>query len=442
MEASIELVGLRKQYGRRTAVDSLDLAVEAGAVFGLIGPNGAGKTTTLRMILDIIRPTSGTIRVFGEDPRGAGPALRRRIGFVPGELRLDGRATGRRTLDFYASVSGGVRPGAIDDLADRLDLDLNSRVHALSKGNRQKLGIVQAFMHEPPLLVLDEPTSGLDPLVQREFLRMVGEARERGQTVLLSSHVLSEIQQAADRVAVLNRGRIVAEGRVDALRLGTIRRIRAGIGGVGEDALAAQLTAVPQITEFEVREIEGNARVTATIEGDIDPVVKLIAAHRVLDLAVEEPDLAHGIGRVRYAAESAAAVLVRLLWLGVFAAAVVALLDDPAALDIDPVRIVDATAVLVGLTMLSGSSALFVGAASGRRSWGIAAGAGVAVAGYAFNAIANQAEGAEWLRAISPYSWAYHQPPLSEGGGPGRGRGSVGAEPRPRRREHLGAAPP
>ncbi len=136
-------------------------------MFGLIGPNGAGKTTTLRMILDIIRPTSGAIRVLGEDPRRGGPALRRRIGFIPGELRLDDRTTGRRMLDFYTEVSGPVNPGTIDRLADRLDLDLSRPVRALSKGNKQKLGIVQAFMHEPPLLVLDEPTSGLDPLVQR-----------------------------------------------------------------------------------------------------------------------------------------------------------------------------------------------------------------------------------------------------------------------------------
>jgi ABC-2 type transport system ATP-binding protein len=295
MTPAIELTRLRKQYGRRTAVDSLDLRIEPGTVFGLIGPNGAGKTTTLRMILDIIRPTAGAIRVLGEDPRRGGPELRRRIGFIPGELRLDGRVTGRRMLDFYATVSGPVAAGAIDRLAERLDLDLGRPVHALSKGNKQKLGIVQAFMHEPPLLVLDEPTSGLDPLVQREFLRLVTEARDRGQTVLLSSHVLSEIQQTADTVAVLSQGKVVAEGDVASLRLGAIRRVRVGIAASSAEEIGAQLGALPHVSELDVRGAADVVRVSATVEGDIDPLVKVLARHRVIDLAIEEPDLEESV---------------------------------------------------------------------------------------------------------------------------------------------------
>lgn len=298
MTPAIELTRLRKQYGRHTAVDSLDLRIEPGTVFGLIGPNGAGKTTTLRMILDIIRPTAGAIRVLGEDPRRGGPALRRRIGFIPGELRLDGRMTGRRLLDFYAEVSGPVRPDTIGSLAERLGLDLNRPVHTLSKGNKQKLGIVQAFMHEPPLLVLDEPTSGLDPLIQREFLRLVTDARERGQTVLLSSHVLSEIQQTADAVAVLSQGKVVAEGDVASLRLGAIRRVRAGLAGANESTISEQLRALPQVSELDVRSSADAVRVSATVEGDIDPLVKVLAQHRVIDLAVEEPDLEESVLRL------------------------------------------------------------------------------------------------------------------------------------------------
>lgn len=298
MTPAIELTHLRKEYGRHVAVDSLDLTVEPGTVFGLIGPNGAGKTTTLRMILDIIRPTSGTARVLGDEPWRGGPALRRRIGFIPGELRLEGRMTGRRMLNFYAEVSGPVANGTIDRLADRLGLDLDRPVRSLSKGNKQKLGIVQAFMHEPPLLVLDEPTSGLDPLVQREFLRMVDEARGRGQTVLLSSHVLSEIQQTADAVAVLSAGRIVAEGDVASLRLGAIRRVRAGFSDVSADEVRASLLRLGQITDLEVTGASDAVRVTATVEGDIDPVVKLLAQHRVTDLAVEEPDLEESVLRL------------------------------------------------------------------------------------------------------------------------------------------------
>lgn len=298
MRPAIELARLHKRYGRHTAVDSIDLTVEPATVFGLIGPNGAGKTTTLRMIVDIIRPSAGSVRVLGEDPRVAGADLRRRIGYIPGELRLDGRTTGRRMLDFYAAVSGPVRPGVIDGLAARLDLDLTRPVRALSKGNKQKLGIVQAFMHEPPLLVLDEPTSGLDPLVQREFLSMVSEARERGQAVLLSSHVLSEIQQTADRVAVLNHGSIVADGDVASLRLGAIRRIRAGLGGASDSDVRTDLGSLPQVTELSVEVQSGTTRVTATVEGEIDPVVKALARHRVLDLAVEEPDLEESVLRL------------------------------------------------------------------------------------------------------------------------------------------------
>lgn len=298
MNSAVDLSRLRKQYGRHTAVDSLTLSIEPGTVFGLIGPNGAGKTTTLRMILDIIRPTSGTVRVLGEDPRTGGAALRRRIGFIPGELRLDGRMTGRRMLDFYAEVSGPVPSGTIDRLSSRLGLDLTRPVRTLSKGNKQKLGIVQAFMHEPELLVLDEPTSGLDPLVQREFLQLVREARGRGQTVLLSSHVLSEIQQTADAVAVLSAGRIVAEGDVASLRLGAIRRVRAGFAEVDADELRAELSRIPHVAELEIQNTDGSVRLAATVEGDIDPFVKAIARHRIVDLAVEEPDLEESVLRL------------------------------------------------------------------------------------------------------------------------------------------------
>jgi ABC-2 type transport system ATP-binding protein len=294
MTPAVRTRELKKRYGSRTAVHGLDLTIEPGTVFGLIGPNGAGKTTTLRMLLDIIRPTSGTATVLGEVPQQGGPALRRRIGFVPGELRLEGRVRGRTLLAHYAEISGPVAPGAIDDLADRLGLDLSRQVRTLSKGNKQKLGLVQAFMHRPELLVLDEPTSGLDPLVQREFLSMVREARANGQTVLLSSHVLSEIQQAADQVAVLNEGRVVAEGPVASLRLGRIRRVRATFDGVVRDLLRDELERLPGLRDVDLA--NGDAvRLSATVDGDIDPLVKLLARYRVLDLAVEEPDLEESV---------------------------------------------------------------------------------------------------------------------------------------------------
>lgn len=311
MTATIDVSALHKRYGRHTALHALDLHVRPGTVFGLIGPNGAGKTTTLRTLVDVIRPSSGTVRVLGEDPRHGGPALRRRIGYVPGELHLEGRASGHRLLAFYAEVSGAAGAaasilGEARDLADRLGVDLNRPVRTLSKGNKQKVGLIQAFMHRPELLILDEPTSGLDPLVQREFLSMVREARDGGQTVLLSSHVLSEIQQTADEVAVLANGRIVADGDVASLRLGSVRRVRVRIDGT--DAAAAR-AAFEQLSGIEgldaAASAAGGIHLAATIEGAIDPFIKALARFDVQELTVEEPDLEESVLRL-YGAGSGA----------------------------------------------------------------------------------------------------------------------------------------
>ncbi len=295
MTVAIHTRALRKRYGSHIALHELDLTVESGSVFGLIGPNGAGKTTTLRMLLDIIRPTSGDVTVLGESPRNGGAALRRRIGYVPGELRLEGRVKGRALLRHLAEISGPVAPGMTEQLAERLGLDLNRPVRTLSKGNKQKLGLVQAFMHRPDLLVLDEPTSGLDPLVQREFLAMLREARDAGQTVLLSSHVLSEIQQAADDVAVLAQGRIVAEGAVSSLRIASVRRIRATVTDVPAQTVHATLASAPGVDGIDVAASGELVRVSATAHGEIDPVIRAIAAGTIRDLTVEEPDLEESV---------------------------------------------------------------------------------------------------------------------------------------------------
>jgi ABC-2 type transport system ATP-binding protein len=296
---AIEAHGLSKRYGRAVALDGVDLSVAAGSVFGMIGPNGAGKTTTMRLLLDIIRPSSGSATVLGRDPRTGGPALRRLIGYLPGELKLEGRVTGRALLGHYARISGPVAPGAIEALADRLGLELDRQVRTLSKGNKQKLGLVQAFMHTPPLLVLDEPTSGLDPLVQQEFLTMVREARDAGQTVFLSSHVLSEIQQAADDVAILRQGRIVTVSSVDQLRQTAVRTVRAGFTGTSAADLRNALARIPNLTDLAVTDAAvppgGATELTATVSGAIDAFVKAIARFTVADLAVEEPDLEESV---------------------------------------------------------------------------------------------------------------------------------------------------
>lgn len=298
MSTAIEVTALHKRYGRHTAVHSLDLNVQPGTVYGLIGPNGAGKTTTLRTLVDIIRPTSGSVRVLGEDPQQSGPRLRRRIGYVPGELRLEGRITGHRMLSFYSQVSGPVAHGYPAELAERLGVDLSRPVRSLSKGNKQKIGLIQAFMHRPELLILDEPTSGLDPLVQREFLAMVREAREAGQSVLLSSHVLSEIQQTADEVAVLANGRIVADGNVASLRLGSVRRVHAGIEQTNTADVRALFERVAGVEDLEVTPGDDIVQLSTTIEGAIDPFVKTLGRFTVHDLTVEEPDLEESVLRL------------------------------------------------------------------------------------------------------------------------------------------------
>ncbi len=295
MTLAIQTVGLSKSYGSHEALHDLDLTVRTGSVFGLIGPNGAGKTTTLRLLLDIIRPSAGSVTVLGEHPRAGGASLRRRIGYVPGELRLDGRIKGGGLLRHLAELSGPVAPGAIETLAERLGLDLSRPVHALSKGNRQKIGLVQAFMHRPDLLVLDEPTSGLDPLVQREFLAMVREASANGQTVLLSSHILSEIQQAADDVLVLADGRVVAEGDVASLRIAGTRRLHATLTGTSPAEIRAALAAVEGTDDVDVTGTAELVRVAATVRGDVDPVVRAIATGTIRDLTIEEPDLEESV---------------------------------------------------------------------------------------------------------------------------------------------------
>ena len=280
---------LSKRFGSVIALESLDLELRPGEVFGLIGPNGAGKTTTMRLLLDILRPTSGEARVLGLDPRAGSAGLRRRIGFLPGELRLEGRITARTALEQFAAISGPVEPGGIDRLAERLGLDLGRRVGQLSKGNKQKLGIIQAFMHRPELLVLDEPTSGLDPLVQQEFLALVGEAAAAGQTVLLSSHVLSEVERSADRVGILHRGRLVKVGTVTGLRLTRRRKARAVIAAA-PDVVSARLALTPPGADAVVTPVHDGASVSLDVE-DVDGFVKLLADLPLVDLVIVEPPL-------------------------------------------------------------------------------------------------------------------------------------------------------
>jgi ABC-2 type transport system ATP-binding protein len=282
--AVIETERLSKRYGTRRGLDGLDLEVHQGEVFGFLGPNGAGKTTTIRLLLDLIRPTSGTARVLGEEPRAGGVALRRRLGYLAGDFVVDGGQSAAELLTFLGNLRGGVAPERVAGLADRLELDLRLRIRSMSKGNRQKVGLIQAFMHQPELLILDEPSSGLDPLVQQTFLDLVREAKANGQTVFMSSHVLSEVEQSADRVGIVREGRMIAVEGFEALRARAVRRVEIVFD---EPVPADAFAGVPGIAEMTVDGVVLRCLMT----GRADALVKAAARYPVATILAEEPDL-------------------------------------------------------------------------------------------------------------------------------------------------------
>jgi ABC-2 type transport system ATP-binding protein len=284
MTAVIQTEQLAKYYGTRRGLDTLDLEVRENEIYGFLGPNGAGKTTTIRLLLDLLRPTSGRATVLGIEPHAGGAALRRRLGYLAGDFVVDGGQSGRELLTHLGHLRGGIPRERIDALADRLDLDLRVRIRSLSKGNRQKLGIIQAVMHEPEVLILDEPTSGLDPILQQTFLDIVREAKAAGQTVFMSSHVLSEVQQSADRVGIIRDGRMVAVEAVETLRRNAVRHVEVHFDEpVAPDAFVG-------IQGVDDVRVEGTV-LRCRLAGRADPLVKMAARYPVESLVVEEPDL-------------------------------------------------------------------------------------------------------------------------------------------------------
>ncbi|HVN51605.1 MAG TPA: ABC transporter ATP-binding protein [Acidimicrobiales bacterium] len=275
---------LMKHFGPVRAVDGISFTVDAGEVVGFLGPNGAGKTTTIRMLLDIVRPTSGRVEVLGTDPRRAGAALRLRVGYVPGDLALYEHLTGRQLFELFAALRHQRDLTAYVEMAERLDVALDRPVGTLSRGNRQKIGVVQALAPGPELLVLDEPTSGLDPIVQREFRALVREAVDRGAAVLLSSHVLAEVQRTADRVAIIRSGRLVAVDPVRELEAKALRVVEIRFAGHVPAAAFEDLPGVREIT------VEGDL-VRASVAGPVDALVKAASQFTVDSIAGHEADL-------------------------------------------------------------------------------------------------------------------------------------------------------
>ncbi len=283
--SAIHTVGLTKFYGSHLGMEDVDLDVRKGEVFGFLGPNGAGKSTTIRTLLDEIRPTSGSATILGMDTHRDAVAIRRHIGYIPGDLALYPNLTGMDTLTFFGNMRGGVDWSYVDELADRLDSDLSRKVGDLSTGNRQKVGVIQAFMHRPDLLIMDEPTSGLDPLVQREFQKMVGEVSAEGTTVFLSSHTLSEVQRVANRVGIIRNGRLITVESVAELRSKATRQVEFVLDAEADVAAFEAVDGVRNVM------VEGN-HVEMSFGGDMGDLLTMATErYGIDDIKTSEADL-------------------------------------------------------------------------------------------------------------------------------------------------------
>ena len=282
MTDAITLRGLTRSYGGRRGVIDLDVAVDEGEVFGFLGPNGAGKTTTIRVLMGLIRPTAGSATIWGLDCwRDAAPLHRRlaHLGSDPGYL---GGMTAGQTLDHLGALRG-IAKGAWRPLAERLDLDPGIPIKKLSRGNRQKVGVVQAFMGPEPLLVLDEPSTGLDPLMQREFLALVAEARAAGRTVFLSSHNLTEVERSCDRVGIIREGRLVKIATVAALIGDHTRSINLLLERPAGDGTFD----LPGVTVLS----STGQDIHVMVRGDVNPLLRRLADLEVRDIAISTPDV-------------------------------------------------------------------------------------------------------------------------------------------------------
>ena len=283
-QPALTIHALTKSYGSVHALRGVDLEVGRGEIFGFLGPNGAGKTTTIRCLLDLIRPDGGTARVLGLDPQADPVAVRARVGYLPGELSIEPNQTAERALRYFAELRGGVEWAFVRELAGRLQLDLRAAVKNMSKGNKQKVGVVQALMARPELLLLDEPTAGLDPLMQQEVYRLLREAQSGGATVFFSSHIISEVEAIAERVAIIREGRIVETLAPHDLLRRSVRRVSVRLREpLPEGALVGVLNA----TDIQ----RDGANVMVQVEGEMDALIKALAAYPVIDLETERPTL-------------------------------------------------------------------------------------------------------------------------------------------------------
>ncbi|MDJ0952070.1 MAG: ABC transporter ATP-binding protein [Acidimicrobiia bacterium] len=284
MTAPIFLDGLTKFYGPIRGIEDLDLEIRQGEVFGFLGPNGAGKSTTISTILDFIRPTRGTATVLGLDSRRDSVAIHGKIGYLPGELAMYEKMTGRELLGYLSALRGVDTSRQVASLAERFDLDLDRRIRGYSSGNRQKVGLVQAFMHRPELLILDEPTNGLDPIVQQEFYALLREVSAEGRTVFLSSHILPEVERITDRAAIIRRGRLMVVAEIEELKRQAQHRLEMTFVSPADPEVFRALETVRSVAAVD-------RTITVTVAGSVDPVVKAAAAFEVENIVSHDGDL-------------------------------------------------------------------------------------------------------------------------------------------------------
>jgi ABC-2 type transport system ATP-binding protein len=283
-QPAIETKGLSKDYGSGRGLFDLDLVIEEGEVFGFLGPNGAGKSTTMRLLVDLINPSSGSASILGMDSHASSIEIHRRIGYLPGDFALYPRLTGGQVLDYFAELRGGVDRRLRDSLAERFDAELGRPIRELSTGNRQKVGLIQAFMHDPELLILDEPIAGLDPLVQRSFHALLAEVSARGRTVFLSSHTLSEVERVTHRLAILRAGRLVVVDSLENLRRLAVQRLEIEFA---RPIAPDEFGVIAGVTDVQA----SGTTVTVAFEGSADAVIKAAAAHEVVAIHAHEDDL-------------------------------------------------------------------------------------------------------------------------------------------------------
>ena len=286
-DAVIEITDLHKYYGKVHALRGLNLSVNLGEVFGFLGPNGAGKTTTIRCMLDLIRPNQGAIKIFGINPQESPMAVKEMIGYLPGDLNLEGDFTPRGLIKYIRQLRKDNRPWEdLIAIAKRIDLDLNKKIKNLSQGNKQKVGFLQSFIGNVPLLVFDEPTLGLDPLTKQEVLTIIREEAEQGKTVFFSSHILSEVQKIADRVGIIRKGQLVEIAQTVEL---INRSVTQATVQFAKPVQADSFVHLANVSVLRVN--QNNHAYTLEVTGEMDGLIKTLAKYPVRDVSIHRPSL-------------------------------------------------------------------------------------------------------------------------------------------------------